>query len=98
MSEEAQPLTPAEISRFNEILLRYLTHHDNSALEELFGLFDRNGNGSLSPVEIKTVMEQISGHGFSDEQVHNMIHSADKNNDGAIDIREFINVMKHLTD
>ncbi|CAG9325341.1 unnamed protein product [Blepharisma stoltei] len=98
MSEEVTPLTPAEITEFNEAMLAYLTHHDSSRLEELFRLFDRNHNGSLSELEIKTVMEQVSGHGFSDQQVHEIIRSADKNSDGSIDIREFISVMKRLTD
>ena len=59
---------------------------------------DRNGNGTLSPLEIKTVMEQISGHGFSDEKLQNLLNVVDKNHDGQVDIREFISVMKRLTD
>jgi calmodulin len=95
---EAKPLSAEEINRFNEILLDYLTHHNTGRLEELFGLFDRNGNGTLSPLEIKTVMEQVSGHGFSDDKLQNLLSIVDKNHDGQVDIREFIAVMKRLTD
>jgi Ca2+-binding EF-hand superfamily protein len=95
---ESRPLTVEEVATFNEILMGFLTRHDNSRLEELFNLFDRNKNGSLSPLEIKTVMEQISGHGFSDEKLQNLLSVVDKNHDGQVDIREFIAVMKRLTD
>ena len=95
---EAKPLSPEEINTFNEILMGFLVNHQANRLEELFNLFDRNANGSLSRLEIKTVMEQISGHGFSDEQLEHLLLVADKNHDGQIDIREFIAVMKHLTD
>lgn len=95
---ESRPLSSDEITTFNEILLGFLTRHDNSRLEELFNLFDRNKNGSLSPLEIKTVMEQVSGHGFSDDKLQHLLSIVDKNHDGQVDIREFISVMKKLTD
>jgi Ca2+-binding EF-hand superfamily protein len=98
LSSESRPLSESEIATFNEILLVFLTRHDNSRLEELFNLFDRNKNGSLSPLEIKTVMEQVSGHGFSDEKLQHLLSIVDKNHDGQVDIREFIAVMKRLTD
>lgn len=95
---ETKPLSEEEIRNFNEILIDYLTNHNASRLSELFSLFDRNKNGSLSPLEIKTVMEQTSGHGFSDEKLQNLMGIVDKNHDGQVDIHEFISVMKHLTD
>ena len=97
-SLETKPLSQQEIETFNEILITYLTHHNTDRLEELFSLFDRNKNGTLSPLEIKTVMEQVSGHGFSDDQVQHLVNIVDKNHDGQVDIREFIAVMKKLTD
>ena len=95
---ESRPLSGEEVATFNDILLGFLTRHDNSRLEELFNLFDRNRNGSLSPLEIKTVMEQISGHGLSDDKLQHLLSVVDKNHDGQVDIREFISVMKKLTD
>ena len=95
---ESRPLSADEVNTFNEILLGFITRHDSSRLEELFNLFDRNRNGTLSPVEIKTVMEQVSGHGFSDEKLQHLLSVVDKNHDGQVDIREFIAVMKRLTD
>jgi Ca2+-binding EF-hand superfamily protein len=95
---ENKPLTAEEIAQFNEILFNFITHHQTNRLEELFNLFDRNKNGSLSPLEIKTVMEQVSGHGFTDENLQHLLSVVDKNHDGLVDIREFIACMKHLTD
>ena len=98
MSEEVNPLSPDEINSFNEALRGYLVDHDEQRLEELFRLFDRNSNGELSSGEIRTVMEQISGHGFSNEQIDNLVAQVDANGDGVIDIREFIRVMHRFTD
>ena len=95
---ESRPLSQQEIVTFNEIIVNYLTHHQTTRLEELFNLFDRNSNGTLSPLEIKTVMEQVSGHGFSDEKLQHLLSIVDVNHDGQVDIREFIAVMKRLTD
>ena len=95
---ESKPMSQDEVNTFNEILQGYLTNHQTTRLEELFNLFDRNKNGTLSPLEIKTVMEQIIGHNFSDEKLQNLLNIVDKNHDGQVDIREFISVMKHLTD
>lgn len=95
---EDKRLTADEIATFNDILYNYVTQKQTNRLEELFNLFDRNKNGTLSPLEIKTVMEQVSGHGFSDENLQHLFSVVDKNHDGQVDIREFIGVMKHLTD
>jgi Ca2+-binding EF-hand superfamily protein len=98
INAESRPLSKEEIATFNEILSGYLAGHQNNRLEELFNLFDRNKNGTLSPVEIKTVMEQVSGHGFSDQQLQHLLNVVDKNHDGEVDIHEFILVLKRLTD
>lgn len=98
MSSETPPLTPEEITHFNEALIDYLTHHNDSRLGELFNIFDRNKNGSVSPEELKMVMETISGRALTDEKVQHIIKSADINSDGQIDIKEFITVMKRLND
>lgn len=98
MSNETPPLTPEEITHFNEALIDYLTHHNNSRLEELFNIFDRNKNGSINSEELKMVMETISGRALTNEKVQHIIESADVNSDGQIDIKEFITVMKRLND
>ena len=98
MSDQQLVLTPEEVETFNTTLYEFLAKHDESNLEVLFNLFDRDKNGLISPDELKAVMEQVSGHGFSDEKVQSIISSADINQDGLIDIREFVQVMKKLND
>ena len=89
-------LTPAEVQRFNEILAEFLLHHNEAHLEELFRLFDRNGNGLISPDELKVVLETIEGHVVSDDKVQAMMKAADINSDGAIELSEFMKVIRRL--
>ena len=59
-----------------------------SAEEELkktFNIFDIDGNGFISPDEIKKTMEHL-GEKLTDEEVNDMVKAADKNGDGKIDI------------
>ena len=65
-----QPLSAAEIRRFNEIMGEYLLHHNESHLEELFRIFDRNGNGVITTEELKLDLETIEGHVVPDAFTH----------------------------
>ena len=59
-----------------------------SAEEELrktFNIFDIDGNGFISPDEIKKTMEHL-GEKLTDDEVNDMVKAADKNGDGKIDI------------
>jgi len=57
-------------------------------LREVFNLFDKNGDGKISAVELAEVMKQL-GEDLSEEDVQNMIKEGDRNGDGEIDYEEF---------
>ena len=81
---------------FNEFLqLMRKRMRDTDTEEELveaFKVFDRDGNGLISAVELKTVMKQI-GENLSDSDIAEIIKSGDKDNDGFLNYDEFIRMM-----
>merc|ERR1712226_487128 len=60
-----------------------------------FRVFDRNGDGKISPEELKTVLgdEEVVGT-IGKETVEQMMANIDKNGDGVIDFDEFMQMMQ----
>ena len=69
-----------------------LTEEQIEEFKEAFELFDKNNDGSISPLEFKTVMESL-GQNPSDEEVADMIKEVDQDHDGRIDFPEFLVMM-----
>ncbi|XP_069118561.1 calmodulin-like [Argopecten irradians] len=59
---------------------------------EAFRLFDRDGNGSISPEELKQVMANL-GEKLTDEELDSMIKEADTDGDGSVNYEEFVKMM-----
>merc|ERR1719229_963057 len=57
-------------------------------IEEAFKIFDKDGDGKISPEELKDVMKNL-GENLTDEQVTAMIADADKTGDGSVNFEEF---------
>ena len=57
--EKYTPLSAEEVDKFNDAVRDFLVNKNEGRLQELFGIFDRNGNGKISPGELKVVMETI---------------------------------------
>eukprot|EP00808_Paulinella_micropora_P022360 g15807.t1 len=53
-----------------------------------FAYIDRNGNGSISVVELQEAFEQM-GHEISVDEVKDLIKKADKDHNGAVEFNEF---------
>lgn len=87
-------LTADQVSQFLEALDEFYSQDNETKLNELFALFDRNGNGKIDSRELKGVMTSVTSHRMTDAEVQNMIDEADTNQDGLIDINEFIVVMR----
>ena len=95
--ENRQPnsfLRQQSLNEFQEWITAFYEKDDNDALIDLFKIFDRDGNGTLSSEELRTVMTSISHEKVPEEDVKALMDDADTNNDGKISLAEFIVVMK----
>ena len=61
-------------------------------LKEAFKIFDKNHNGFIEVKELKEVTTTL-GQALSEEEFKEFWREADINNDGKIDIEEFVKVM-----
>lgn len=65
-------------------------------LREAFKVFDRDNSGTISAAELRNVLTSL-GENLTDEQIDEMIQSADKDGNGAIDYDEFALLMTQGT-
>jgi len=61
-------------------------------LEEQFALADVDSNGYIDGDELKKILTNLNMY-HSDEEIDEMIHHADNNGSGRIEIDDFINMM-----
>jgi len=82
---------------YTEFVMATMNEKDlitNDRLKAAFRLFDKDGNGTISPDEIKEVL----GFGEGDtEMIDKLIEEVDENKDGEIQFEEFCAMMKQLT-
>lgn len=62
-------------------------------LREAFSVFDKDGNGFISPEELKSALLNL-GEKLEDHEIKAMIAAADRDGNGQIDYEEFIAMMK----
>lgn len=60
--------------------------------EAAFKVFDKNGDGSISHDEMKTVMKEL-GDEMTEQEIDDLIEEADEDGDGEIDYDEFCKMM-----
>lgn len=68
-------------------MVRYMENpNSKDSLTEAFKVLDRDGSGSISSKELKTVMKEL-GEGLTDEEAEEMIKMADKDGSGDVDYK-----------
>lgn len=67
-------------------MLQDLTDEEE-ILKRAFQFFDKDGNGEISVVELKTTMHEL-GDLLSEEEIHAFMAIMDVNNDGVIGVRQ----------
>jgi len=66
--------------------------------KEAFAMFDKDGDGHVTMDELREVLGQMGEHP-TDEQLHDMISDVDIDNNGTIELNEFISMMqRHESD
>lgn len=88
-----------QISNFEEIrakvieLVRQRSANGLRGLRVMFKAMDRNGNGSLSPVEFKYAMRDY-GLNLSEIEVTQIVKHFDSNKDGQLSFNEFLRAIR----
>ena len=61
-------------------------------LIEAFKVFDKDGNGFITSHELRNIMIHLE-EDLTPEEIEEMVREADINNDGTIDLEEFVKMM-----
>mmetsp|Transcript_8435 Transcript_8435/g.17408 ORF Transcript_8435/g.17408 Transcript_8435/m.17408 type:complete len:151 (+) Transcript_8435:119-571(+) len=69
-----------------------LSEDEVADLKEAFNMFDIDGDGTITLVELKKVMKSL-GQNPTDKELRQMIESVDDNGDHEIDFQEFLILM-----
>eukprot|EP00929_Paragymnodinium_shiwhaense_P085807 TRINITY_DN4624_c0_g1_i3.p2 TRINITY_DN4624_c0_g1~~TRINITY_DN4624_c0_g1_i3.p2 ORF type:complete len:127 (+),score=41.70 TRINITY_DN4624_c0_g1_i3:266-646(+) len=92
------PKQPIDFNDFCNIMRDKMPDkYTRAEIEKTFKLFDDNGNGKVSFVELRKVVHDI-GLDIKDTELQEMIEEADRNGDGLLDLEEFYNVMRKKLD
>jgi len=95
---KADELTEEQLQVLREALDSFYSQKDDSKVQVIFELIDRNGDGKLQGKELQVVLSQVIDQELTEADVHSMIEEADSNHDDVIDLDEFITVMKKNRD
>ncbi|XP_062503825.1 uncharacterized protein LOC134180645 [Corticium candelabrum] len=83
-----------EFSEFLTMMaMKGSSSQEDEELQKAFKEFDKNGDGFISREELKEVMHSV-GDMLTDDELDQMIKSADMDRDGQVDYREFARMMK----
>ncbi|KAK2497698.1 hypothetical protein MC885_012308 [Smutsia gigantea] len=75
-----------------EMVRRMRAWRKKQDLQEVFRVFDVDGNGYISVDELKQVMAKL-GEELSQEVLEAMIHEADVDQDGQVNYEEFVRIL-----
>ncbi|KAK1235967.1 hypothetical protein PQX77_000793 [Marasmius sp. AFHP31] len=69
-----------------------LSEEQINEFKEAFGLFDRDGDGTITTRELGTVMRSL-GQNPTEVELQDMINEVDADGNGTIDFNEFLSMM-----
>lgn len=82
-----------DFTEFMALLTRQLKQNDiTDELKSAFQLFDKNGDGFITKVDLAPVMQTL-GYDTSSEFLRKLINDGDRDRDGKISFVEFCNLM-----
>jgi len=66
-------------------------------VEDVFRIFDKNGDGTISVDELRVVLRSL-GHNPSEQQIQESFARVDTDNNGHLNLPEFVKMMDGMTD
>mmetsp|Transcript_12682 Transcript_12682/g.18502 ORF Transcript_12682/g.18502 Transcript_12682/m.18502 type:complete len:96 (+) Transcript_12682:41-328(+) len=90
----AGEITQEDIQLFQDSMAAFMGENDDSKVEVMFKLIDRNGNGKIEKDEFRNFVSKVEKVNLSDEEVEEFMKMADTNGDGFVDLNEFFNCLK----
>ena len=84
-------------SSFNSQSAIELTDEQRKEYEDMFYLFDKNGDGRISTAELGEVMSSL-GQMVTEAELMDMVKCVDKDGNGTIELEEFLNMMANKVD
>lgn len=69
-----------------------LTEEQIAEFKEAFSLFDQDGDGTITAVELGTIMQSL-GQNPTQAELQDMINEVDADGNGSIDFPEFLTMM-----
>lgn len=95
---ERKSLTSSQAEELKGLFISFQVDKDNSVLKRMFELHDRNGNGSISAIELMTTMKAICPVDVFESSICSIMQEADLNGNGEIEYDEFITYMINRRD
>jgi calmodulin len=81
-----------DFGEFIGLIIRKMKDSDmDEEIREAFEVFDKDGNKVITAHELRAVLSGIKG--IPEDEIEEMILEADSDNDGQIDLDEFIKLM-----
>lgn len=96
MARPISHLTDDEKHRFFQLIVRFSEERRVEVLEEIFDIYDRDHNKSISAEELRVTIADLTDLTEVEDIVQKILESADSNHDGMIQLNEFIEAMKKL--
>jgi Ca2+-binding EF-hand superfamily protein len=96
VTSEDSPLTGEQMQKYFRLISEFYSEdgrEKRDVLRELFGIYDRNGDGSISAREMKVVMSFLYPEGMSEFDIETIMSRVDLNHDRHIDFEEFAEMM-----
>lgn len=95
---ETPPLPPKQFKRLKKAMRKFIVERNDSQLSLLLKQFDCDSEGKILRDDLKATLLSVKTSFITDTDINNLLEEADENEDGKIDPKEFLEMMKECRD